>query len=79
MPPGFSSQSGADVSPQHALIVLISFLSHLGLTAASSHRSRYSLSVIFAPSRSRPGSRSRNFLVKYVGASRMGPWIVRLW
>ena len=47
-----------------------------GFTAVWIHRSRYSLSVIFAPSKSWPRSRSRNFLIKFACASRMGPWIV---
>jgi hypothetical protein len=36
----------------------------------SSQRSRYSSSVIFADSKSRPRSRSRNFFVKYARACR---------
>src|SRR5437763_14117547 len=48
------------------------------LTVGLRQRSRYSFSVIFAPSTSGPKSRSRSFLVRYACASRMGPRIVRL-
>jgi hypothetical protein len=53
--------------------------SPLGWGAVFSHRSRYSLSVSRTPSLPRPKSRSRNLLVRYASASRMAPWIVRLW
>jgi hypothetical protein len=33
------------------------------------------MKLVFAPSKSRPRSRSRNFLVKYACAYRTGPWI----